>query len=88
MGHTKDGCGEDVGGQGQADDVALHLLAALCREEGLLGGSFHAFGDDGELHAVTQGDDSAHDSRVVGGVRQAADEDWSIFRKSSGRRFR
>ena len=41
MGHVKEGRGEDVGGEGQADDVALHLFAAFGCEEGLLGGGFH-----------------------------------------------
>jgi len=40
----------------------------------LLRGVLHAFCDDGELHAVAQRDDGAHDGCVVGVVRQAADE--------------
>lgn len=84
MGHVEEGCGEDVGGEGQADDVALHLFAALVGEEGLLGRGFHAFGDDGELHAVAQGDDGAHDGGIVGVVGQAADEGLVDFQEVQG----
>ncbi len=52
----------------------MHLFTTLCGKEGLLRRIFHALGDDGELHAVAEGDDGAHDGGVVRVVGQAADE--------------
>lgn len=84
---TKEAGGKKLRREGQADDVALHLFTPLACEECLLRRSLHAFGDDGELHAVAEGDDGAHDGCIVRVVGQAAHEGLVDFEEVQGQAF-